>query len=89
METCGLSTMEAALMGCNVVITDKGDAREYYKDFACYCDHGSVESIRNALLRAYEKPADPLLREYILSNFSWEKTAGLTLSAYRSLVNNA
>jgi len=29
-ETTGLSSIEAAVMHCNIVITDKGDTREYF-----------------------------------------------------------
>src|SRR6476659_304125 len=40
-ETAGLSSLEAAAMGCNVVITRKGDAHEYFGDEAEYCDPAS------------------------------------------------
>ena len=43
-ETCGLSSLEAAAMGCNIVITDKGFTREYFGDDAFYCDPGDPES---------------------------------------------
>ncbi len=31
-ETTGLSSLEAAVMGCNVVVTDRGDVRDYFGD---------------------------------------------------------
>ena len=31
-EVCGLSSLEAAAMGCRVVITDNGYARSYFKE---------------------------------------------------------
>ena len=48
-ETTGLSSLEAAAMGCNIVITDKGDTREYFENFAYYCDPTSAQSIFDAM----------------------------------------
>ena len=48
-ETCGLSSLEAAAMGCNIVITEKGFTREYFGNDAFYCDPGDPESIFNAV----------------------------------------
>ena len=86
-ETTGLSSLEAGAMGCNVVISDKGDTREYFKDFVYYCDPESVESIREAVKQAYENPVNPDLKEHIIKNFNWEKTAEKTLEAYNKVLN--
>lgn len=83
METTGLSSLEAGAMGCNLVITDKGDTREYFGDRAVYCEPDSVESIHAAIRKAYESPVGTELREHILHNFIWEKTAEKTLEGYR------
>ena len=88
METTGLSSLEAAAMGCNLVITDKGDTRDYFGDYAYYCEPDSVESIRAAIIRAYESPVNPVLREHVLKNFTWEKTAGKTLEGYKMALNS-
>lgn len=82
METTGLSSLEAAAMGCNIVITEKGDTREYFGDYAFYCEPDSVESIRGAIIKAYESPVNPALRQHILQNFTWEKAAEKTLEGY-------
>lgn len=82
-ETTGLSSLEAGAMGCNLVISDKGDTKEYFKDFAYYCDPESVKSIREAVIQAYENPINPKLKEHIMKNFNWEKTAEKTFEAYR------
>jgi glycosyltransferase involved in cell wall biosynthesis len=87
METTGLSSLEAGAMGCNLVITPKGDTREYFGDLASYCEPGSVSSIRAAIINAYEAPARPALRERILKNFTWEKAADKTLEAYEQLLD--
>jgi glycosyltransferase involved in cell wall biosynthesis len=85
METTGLSSLEAGASGCNLVITDKGDQREYFGSDAFYCDPQSVDSIREALIRAYEAPSNHGLRERILSTFTWDIAASRTLEAYLSL----
>jgi hypothetical protein len=46
METAGMSSLEAAAMGANIVVTDKGDTRDYFGDLAYYCSPDSVASIR-------------------------------------------
>jgi glycosyltransferase involved in cell wall biosynthesis len=83
METPGLSSLEAADMGCALVVTDRGDTREYFGTFANYCEPDSVESIRAAILEACANPADLALRQRVRQKFTWEKTAEKTLEAYR------
>lgn len=83
MESPGLSSLEAGAMGCNLVVTDKGDTREYFGDLAIYCDPASVESIRAALEMAMQQEKNGLLQERILRNFTWEKAALETLEGYK------
>lgn len=83
METTGLSSLEAGVMGCNLVITDKGDTRDYFGDDAFYCEPDSVESIRDAIVRAYNAPSNPALIQRIQEDYNWEKAAKKTLEGYR------
>lgn len=85
-ETTGLSSLEAAAMGCSIVITDRGDTREYFGDDAVYCDPSSPISIREALYRAASQGPSVRLREKVLSQNSWQHTAAATLQAYRSVL---
>lgn len=82
METPGLSSIEAGVMESNLVVTDKGDPRDYFGEYAFYCDPGNVDSIRKALIDAYEAPFNSALRTHILKNFTWERTAEKTLEGY-------
>jgi len=86
-ETTGLSSLEAGIMGCNLVITNRGDTKEYFGDYAYYCEPDSVDSIRQAIIKAYKSPANPKLREHILNHFTWEKTAEKTLEGYKKLLS--
>lgn len=87
-ETPGLSALEAALSGANICITKGGSTHEYFSKFAFYCDPHSSESIRNAVLRAYETPKSAALKEHVLTNFTWDKTAKATLEAYEKVLEN-
>ncbi len=82
METPGLSSLEAAAMGCNIVVTTKGDTRDYFGDYAFYCEPDDVDSIRKAIDTAFNTPVNPDLRRIVLEKYTWEKTAEETLSAY-------
>jgi len=81
-ETTGLSSIEAAVMGCNIIITDKGDAKEYFRDQALYCDPGNPESIRKAVCQAAGMDLNPSLRERILREYTWKEAALQTRKAY-------
>lgn len=87
-ETTGLSSLEAAAMGCNVVVTDKGDVREYFGDLAYYCDPASPESIADVINQALSAPVNPELRKLVLENYTWEKAAQQTLSVYKKVLSN-
>lgn len=85
METPGLSSLEAGAMGCNLVVTDKGDTREYFDNFAFYCNPNSIDSIREAIIEAHHSPFNSSLSEHILKHFTWEKTAEKTLEGYNRI----
>lgn len=82
-ETTGLSSLEAAVMGCNIVVTDKGDTRDYFGHDAWYCEPDDVQSIRKAVEAAYDAPYDPTFRQRILQQYTWEQAAEETLHAYK------
>jgi len=86
-ETAGLSSLEAAAMGCNVVITRKGDANEYFGEEAEYCDPASPSSIRKAIERAASSEPNLLLQQKIYSDFTWSKAASRTFEAYTAVLN--
>ena len=86
-ETCGLSSLEAGAMGCNIVITDKGYTREYYEDHAFYCDPGSPDSILKAVDYAAHTGARPALRKKILTNYTWDQAAACIARAYHKILD--
>jgi glycosyltransferase involved in cell wall biosynthesis len=84
-ETTGLSSLEAAVLGCNIVITDKGDTREYFQDQAWYCDPASPASILRAVEEAAGSPHDDTLQKKIISEYTWVQAARKTHAAYLEL----
>jgi glycosyltransferase involved in cell wall biosynthesis len=82
-ETTGLVSLEAAVMGCNIVVTNKGDQRSYFGDDVWYCEPDDPESIKNAVDAAYNAPYNPALRDRILKQYTWEHAAEHTLQAYK------
>ena len=81
-ETTGLSSLEAAAMGCNIVITRNGDAQEYFEDYAYYCNPKSPDSIFKAIEKASSNSIQPGLSELVREKYTWEVAARKTLDAY-------
>ena len=88
METPGLSSLEAAAVDCNLVITKKGDTQEYFEDFAFYCEPDDVKSIEKAITNAYQNPVTEQLKHKIYTNYNWSKTAEVTFKAYQNALKN-
>lgn len=86
-ETTGLSSLEAAASGCNIVISPCGDTREYFKDDAWYCMPGNTQSILEAVERAATAALNNQLAARIRSTYSWEQTAAATLNTYQTILN--
>lgn len=85
METPGLSSLEAGIMGCNLVVTEKGDTRDYFGNCAYYCEPDSVSSIRDAIIKAYRGETPAALQEKIACEYSWEKAAEKSMEGYRKV----
>ena len=85
-ETPGIAAMEAALAGANIVITQDGGTKDYFNESAEYVAHNSVESIKEGIIKALEKPKAKELSKHISENYSWDKVGKLTLSNYQEIL---
>jgi glycosyltransferase involved in cell wall biosynthesis len=85
-ETTGLSSIEAAIMGCSIIITDRGDAKEYFGNDAFYCDPGDPGSIFDTVKKACEAPFNNHLYRKIHKQYTWQAAANQTLKAYQSVL---
>jgi glycosyltransferase involved in cell wall biosynthesis len=81
-ETTGLSTLEAAAMGCAIVITKKGDQQEYFGEHAFYCDPAAPDTILAAVRQAMQAPTDRSLQQKIFTTYTWQQAAEKTAAAY-------
>jgi glycosyltransferase involved in cell wall biosynthesis len=84
-ELPGLVSLEAAASGSRVVTTSWGTARDYFKDMVRYCEPDRPASIRTAILEAFDSRPNPDLREYVLENYAWRRTALRLKEIYASL----
>jgi len=85
-ETTGLSSLEAAAMGCSIVITNKGDAKEYFQEYAFYCDPSSTESIYSSIEKASSHAYNENLIKKIFTNYTWRQAALYTENAYKEVI---
>lgn len=88
-ETVGLVSLEAGMAGCRIVATSVGGGAEYLKNWAEYCDPNNLESIRQAVEKAWIRPSSPELATYICQNYTWQKAAAKTVDAYQQALSKA
>lgn len=86
-ETTGLSSLEAGAMGCNLVVANRGDVKDYFKDYVFYCEPDDINSIKENIVKAWDSPAPVALQKYIFDNFTWYEAAKKTLEAYRQILD--
>ncbi len=82
-DTPGLANLEAGLAGCQVVTTPNGSTKEYFREFAYYCDHKSINSIKEQINCALKNKENKELQNLILNNFTWEKAARQLSAIYQ------
>lgn len=85
-EGVGLVALEAAVNGCDIVITNFGGPHEYYGEYAQQVNPNSVDSIGQAV-RFYidGNTCQPELRHHILNNYSLSATMNLLVNAYQGV----
>lgn len=65
-EGVGIVALEAAAMGCDIVITKLGGPKEYYSNMATVINPYNVDEIGKAICKALDtKSFQPNLAEYI------------------------
>ncbi|HEX5654354.1 MAG TPA: glycosyltransferase family 4 protein [Chitinophagaceae bacterium] len=85
-ESCGLASLEAAAMGCRIVITRNGFAFSYFDDQAFYCEPSSPDSILQAINMAISQPCKSRLQEKIRTHYTWKQAAVQTREAYQKVL---
>lgn len=86
-ETPGLVSLEAAVLGCAVVSTNRGSAGEYFGAEAELCDPSDPAAVRGAVERALARPRR--VSPELLARFTWRRAAEVTQLAYLALLGEA
>ena len=88
-EGVGLVALEAAIHGCNIVITKLGGPKEYYKEgTAQIVNPYSVDEIGIGIMSALEdNRSQPKLREYLISNYNVSKCTDLLIQSYQKVID--
>lgn len=81
-ETPGLTNLEAALAGCNIVCTNRGSTKEYFGELARYCNPTDPESIKKVVCEAFYSPRQNKLKDLVAARFTWDKAAEETILGY-------
>ncbi len=87
-EGVGLVALEAAIHGCNIVITKLGGPKEYYEDGkAQLVDPFDVDDIGKAVMRAFDdNTTQPALREELIKRYNVSTCVDLLLEKYQMVV---
>jgi glycosyltransferase involved in cell wall biosynthesis len=82
METTGLVSLEAAALGCALVVTPNGDTLEYFDGHASFCQPDDEGSIRVAVDAAHRAGPDSVLQRRILTDYTWDAAARASARGY-------
>lgn len=87
-ETPGIAALEAASQGAKIVITNEGAAPEYFKNMVTYVNPLSLEDIKQGLNTELNLERNDSLRQYIIDNYTWDKTALDIVAGYRKIFSD-
>ena len=87
-EGVGLVALEAAMHGCNIVITNLGGPKEYYpKGMAQLVNPYSIDDIGQAVLKALDDShSQPKLREHIKNTYHVSSCTDLLIEYYKKII---
>ena len=87
-EGVGLVALEAAIHGCNIVITNLGGPKEYYPDELAYkVNPYDVDNIGKAVIDAMNNNIyQPTLKNYITEKYNVSSCTDLLIKFYETLI---
>lgn len=84
-EGVGIVGLDAAVYGCNVVVTKLGGPKEYYNNMAHIVDPFNVDEIGLAILSAMEDDStQPSMGNYVVHKFSLMNSINALVRSYKS-----
>ena len=88
-EGVGIVALEAASMGCDIVMTNLGGPKEYYSGLAKIINPYCVDEIGNAIIDLLNgETFQPQLRNHIQTQFSLQKISLRLVETYKAVLNN-
>lgn len=88
IETPGLSNLEAALFNKPIVVGKCRPVKEYFQNYATYCNPYSIADISNKLLSALNTLVNPEVADFIRNNFTWDVAVEELYKTYQQLLDN-
>ncbi len=88
-ETTGLSTLESLMLGTQIVVSSERFCPVKYYQFDKYgfmCNPYDINSIKNAIMEAYNHPKDITLSEDYMNFYSYENVAVMTFKVYKKVL---
>ncbi len=84
-EGVGIVALDAAVSGCEIVITNIGGPKEYYSNYAFKVSPYDVDDIGRSVKLAMKSNNQPSLSKYIVDHYSIEITGEKLINLYRDL----
>lgn len=72
-ETAGLVNLEAAYLGCNLVVSNLESLQEYLGGFATFINQNNAKEIKEALITSLATENNSESKKLIAENYSWSK----------------
>jgi glycosyltransferase involved in cell wall biosynthesis len=86
-EGVGIVGLEAAAMGCDIVVTNVGGPKEYYSGYATNVNPFSIDDIGLAISNALNKnDSNQDLNHYVRHNYSLRKITEDLVNSYKSVI---
>jgi glycosyltransferase involved in cell wall biosynthesis len=87
-EGVGMVALDAALYGCEIVVTKLGGPSEYYNDLAFKVDPYSIDEIGQAIKKAmYDSNFQPKLQEYVQKEYSLSNCMDKLINTYSTVLD--
>ena len=90
-ETPGIANLEAASLGCPIVVGDRAAEREYFGEGARYVDPLDPVGIREAVEEAAVSRGSEKVRELqdrVVTTYTWEAVAASLAEVYRDVLSS-
>ena len=84
-EGVGIVALDAAAMGCDIVLTNYGGPKEYYDDLAFLVNPKNVDEIGSAVMEVLNgKSNQPRLQQHIVENYSLKAVSERLVQVYEA-----